>query len=61
MESQEYNFNAHKPARMAAILYNGEYAAQSGGLMDFWNILDGLAQNICRDLVEEIMKARKES
>ena len=54
------NINGHAEARVARLLYNVEYAAQHGGLMDFWDTLTDGQKNTCRKCLDEILEARKE-
>lgn len=54
------NLNPHKPARVAMLLWNKEYAAQPGGSMDFWDSLTEFDKRICREAVRDIENAPAE-
>lgn len=51
------NLTPHAAAVAAMYLYGAEYAAQSGGSMDFWDKLDSSRRRICCDLVFDIGRA----
>ena len=36
-DKEERNFNPHKEARLAMLVYGEEYASQRGGSMDFYD------------------------
>jgi transcriptional regulator of met regulon len=54
------NLNPHRSARMAMILYDHEYAAQSGGSMDFWDSLSKDKKRYVRDMVKRLMECPEE-
>jgi len=58
---QTRNINKHKAAVAARFLFGREYAAQSGGTMDFWDTLSDSEKNLCRDLVDAINESRDET
>ncbi len=53
------NLNPHKAAVAAMHLWGSEYSLQNGGSMDFWDSLSKSRQELCRELVRKIEKARK--
>ena len=60
-EDQSRNLNAHAPARAACALWNKEYAAQRGGLMDFWDSLPNGRKHAARRVADQIRAAREET
>lgn len=48
------NLSPHAEAIAAMHLWGAEYAAQSGGSMDFWDGLSLGRQKICQELVDRI-------
>lgn len=58
MADQSRNLNGHAASRVAAILWNERYAAQGGGLMDFWDTLRPEEKRQCADLAKQIREAR---
>lgn len=60
MANEQRNLNPHKPARVAMLLFNDRYAAQSGGSMDFWGTLSNREKCICRSSADLIMAAPTE-
>lgn len=54
------NLYPHKPALIAMLLWNHEYAAQRGGSMDFWDKLSESDKRICRDALKDIEAAPNE-
>ena len=60
MAEQEYNMNPHRPASVAMVLFNKEYAAQKGGAIDFWRKLSEIQKDICRRLAQSIVNAPDE-
>jgi hypothetical protein len=55
------NLRPHAEARLAMCLWSDEYAfKQRGGSMDFWDTRTPRQQRLCRDIVDEILKAEKE-
>ena len=61
MRDQRRNLNPHKPARIAMVLWDFDYAyTQSGGSMDFWDKLSDAKKNICREIVQELAQAPDE-
>lgn len=61
MKDQTRNLNAHKAARIATIIWNDQYMAQNGGVMDFLDSLSFSKKAIARTMVLEIQNARQES
>lgn len=59
-EAARRNLNPHKPARVAMLLWNREYAAQGGGSMQFWDRLTESHKKLCRECVEQINAAPEE-
>lgn len=55
---QTRNLNPHADAILAMCMYGGEYAAQRGGCMDFWDGLSQERKRFCRGVVEKILAAR---
>lgn len=51
------NLNPHAEARLAMALWGEEYAAQSGGSMDFWDGLSAGRKARCIVLLNEILIA----
>lgn len=60
MKDQSRNLNPHKSAVAAMWLFSIDYAAQSGGSMDFWESLSEHQKNLCRRMVSDIEKAQQE-
>ena len=58
---QTHNLNPHRLAVAAMWLYGREYAAQSGGCMDFWNSLSITEKSNCQSMVYAIFNARTET
>lgn len=58
-KADQDNLNPTPPAVAAMYLYGDDYAAQSGGSMDFWRSLPPWKQGTCRDLVRDIETAIK--
>lgn len=54
------DLNPHKPARVAMILWNREYASGGKGSMSFWDSLTESEKQTCREIVEQIAKAPDE-
>lgn len=52
---QKHNMNPHAEARMAWWLWGDEYAAQRGGIMDFWNGLSENRKQIATDAVNDVV------
>ena len=62
IERHQRNFHPHAEARLAMSMWSHEYAhEQSGGVMDFWDNLDAHRKRICKDVVDEVMKAAEEN
>jgi hypothetical protein len=59
-ERQRRNLDAHAPARAATWLFGERYAAQRGGIMDFWDTLDAPEKRMARTCAEELRTARRE-
>lgn len=51
------NLNPHAEARLAMALWGSEYAAQSGGSMDFWDGLSESRKALCVRLLNDILTA----
>lgn len=60
MKNQKRNLNPHKAAVAAMYVWGAAYARQGGGSMDFWDALSERDKDVCRRLVKDIEKARKE-
>lgn len=55
------NLRPHAEACLAMALWSREYAhEQRGGSMDFWDAIGEQRQRICREVVDEILKANTE-
>lgn len=59
-ERHSRNMDAHAPARAASWLFSERYAAQRGGIMDFWDTLDAPERRMARECAKEIREARTE-
>lgn len=57
-KDQSRNLNGHAASHVTASLYNERYAAQGGGLMDFWDSLTRGEKRTCARIAEDIRKAR---
>jgi len=51
------NINPTPAAVVAMYLWCDDYAAQSGGSMDFWKKLPDWKQKLCEDAVKDILRA----
>lgn len=60
-ERARRNLNPHKPAVIAMSMWGHEYSQQGGGSMDFWDKLTESRKQICREVLERLEKAPKES
>ena len=60
MSELDRNLRAHAEARLARLIWRNEYARQSGGVLDFWEALNEPMRDMCRDGVEEILRAPRE-
>ena len=60
MEDQTRNLNPHKAARLAMIIWRGEYAKQGGGSMDFWDKIGEAKRQQARHLLKGILEAKDE-
>lgn len=58
-ERTRRNLNAHQAATFAMFHWHDRYAAQGGGVMDFWDGLNRREKTYCCDAVAAINKARK--
>ncbi len=55
-DNPEYrNTHPHAEAEIARTIYAGEYEAQDGGTMDFWDSLSSKRKEYCVCLVDEIL------
>lgn len=52
------NLSPHAEARLAMFKWSEEYAAQRGGLMDFWDKLSPSRQRLCKEVVELIQTTK---
>jgi hypothetical protein len=55
------NLNPHKPAVVAMWRWGGDYVAQRGGSMDFWDSLPESRRRFCREMVAAIAAAPDEA
>ncbi len=53
------NLNAHAAATFAMWHWHDRYAAQGGGVMDFWDSLTRREKVYCCDAVDAISEARR--
>lgn len=61
LDQARRNLRPHAEARLAMALWSREYAhEQRGGSMDFWDAIGAQRQRICREVVDEILKANTE-
>ena len=51
---QTRNLNAPHKAHVARIIWGREYAAQDGGVMDFWDTLSDERKKRCELVVEHL-------
>lgn len=51
------NLNPTPAAVVAMHRYGAEYAAQSGGSMDFWDKLDYSRKRLCQDTADRVIEA----
>ena len=56
MTNQNRNLNPTREAVIAMCMWPSEYAAQSGGSMDFWDKLSEARKKRCLLVVEELEK-----
>lgn len=55
------NMRPHAEARVAMSMWSHEYAfEQKGGSMDFWDAIGTHRQQICRQVVDDVLRANKE-
>jgi hypothetical protein len=54
------DLNPHRPAVAAMWLYHDRYSKGGLGSMGFWDSLAPSEQRTCRDMVQDICKARLE-
>lgn len=55
MADERRNINPHAEARLAMAMWSEEYAAQSGGSMDFWDGLSESRKALCVRLLDDII------
>lgn len=61
-ERARRNLKPHAEARLAMALWSREYAQeQNGGSMDFWDAIGEQRQMLCRDIVDDVLKANEEN
>jgi len=53
------NLDGHAEAKAAIWMWGEEYAAQGGGVMDFWDGLEPSRKMLMRKMVDEITEARR--
>ena len=58
-KADQQNLNPTPAAVAAMYLYSDDYAAQTGGIMEFWQSLPAWKQGVCRDLAKDIQTAAK--
>ncbi len=56
-KQNQRNLNATAPALLAMFKWGDEYAAQRGGVMDFWDKLAPHRKRICVEAAERILEA----
>lgn len=49
------NMNPHAEARFAMWKWSADYAAQGGGVMDYWDRLSERDKRLCYEAVDEIV------
>jgi len=60
-ERTRSNFNPHREARLAMLVYHREYAAQSGGVMDFYESLPSATRLMLNRWCDELDATRREA
>jgi len=61
MDDQTRNLNPHKEAIVAMALYSKRYGQRGSGSMDFYDSLSDGEKHVCRDIVDRLEKARRET
>jgi hypothetical protein len=61
MADQRRNLLPHAEAIAAYHIFGDAYAAQRGGSMDFWDGLDEYRKRTCREFVDMVLSAPRES
>lgn len=61
IEQAQRNQRPHAEARLAMAIWSREYAhQQKGGSMDFWDAIGDRRRKLCREIVEDVLKAHAE-
>jgi hypothetical protein len=60
-KSEKRNLNPTAPAVLAMWRWGEEYAAQRGGVMDFWDTLSESRKRLCVDAAERVAEILRPS